>query len=158
MDYVRRQPQVLGYHDLMVHDYGPGQRFASLHVEMDAASDPLYCHELIDDMERECLRSHNIHLVIHYDPVITNDPEINRLRNACAAFLKARDSRLTLHDFRMVRGAGHTNLIFDVTLPLELRGQEKAIEQELGRTLNAGSAMTYYTVITFDPAEFNVEA
>ena len=158
VDYVRRQPQVLGYHDLMVHDYGPGQRFASLHVEMDAASDPLYCHELIDDMERECLRSHNIHLVIHYDPVITNDPEINRLRNACAAFLKARDSRLTLHDFRMVRGAGHTNLIFDVTLPLELRGQEKAIEQELGRTLNAGSAMTYYTVITFDPAEFNVEA
>jgi len=158
VDYVRRQPQVLGYHDLMVHDYGPGQRFASLHVEMDAADDPLYCHELIDDMERECLRSHNIHLVIHYDPVITNDPEINRLRVKCSELLKARDSRLSLHDFRMVRGSGHTNLIFDVTLPHDLRGREKEIEEELLRALNAGSPMTYYTVITFDPAEFNIEA
>ena len=157
VDYVSTRPQVLGYHDLMVHDYGPGQRFASLHVEMDAAVDPLYCHELIDDMERECLRNHNIHLVIHYDPVITNDPEINRLRNKCAAFLRETDSRMTLHDFRMVRGAGHTNLIFDVALPLERRGEEKAIQARLNRELNEGSAMTYYTVITFDPAEFNSE-
>ena len=157
VDYVGQQPKVLGYHDLMVHDYGPGQRFASLHVEMDAADDPLYCHELIDDMERECLRSHNIHLVIHYDPVITNDPEINRLRNQCAGYLQQQDPRLTLHDFRMVRGGGHTNLIFDVSLPVELRGREKGFQEGLNRHLNEGSAMTYYTVITFDPAEFNSE-
>ena len=157
VDYVGQQPKVLGYHDLMVHDYGPGQRFASLHVEMDAADDPLYCHELIDDMERECLRSHNIHLVIHYDPVITNDPEINRLRSKCLGFLQSRDSRLTLHDFRMVRGSGHTNLIFDVALPMELRGREKEFQTALNAHLNEGSAMTYYTVITFDPAEFNSE-
>ena len=157
VDYVSTRPQVLGYHDLMVHDYGPGQRFASLHVEMDAADDPLYCHELIDDMERECLQSHNIHLVIHYDPVITNDPEINRLREKCAGFLKARDSRMTLHDFRLVRGSSHTNLIFDVALPQELRGREKEFQTALNQHLNEGSAMTYYTVITFDPAEFNSE-
>ena len=157
VDYVSKQPKVLGYHDLMVHDYGPGQRFASLHVEMDAADDPLYCHELIDDMERECLRSHNIHLVIHYDPVITNDPEINRLREKCTAYLKDQDSRLTLHDFRMVRGSGHTNLIFDVALPQDLRGREKAFQTGLNGYLNEGSHMTYYTVITFDPAEFNSE-
>ena len=157
VDYVSTRPQVLGYHDLMVHDYGPGQRFASLHVEMDASDDPLYCHEIIDDMERECLHSHNIHLVIHYDPVITNDPEINRMRSKCADFLKEKDSRLTLHDFRMVRGSGHTNLIFDVSLPVELRGREKAFQTELNAYLNQGSAMTYYTVITFDPAEFNSE-
>ena len=157
VDYVSQQPKVLGYHDLMVHDYGPGQRFASLHVEMDAADDPLYCHELIDDMERECLRSHNIHLVIHYDPVITNDPEINRLREKCTAYLKERDSRLTLHDFRIVRGSGHTNLIFDVALPLDLRGREKDFQTGLNCYLNEGSPMTYYTVITFDPAEFNSE-
>jgi cation diffusion facilitator family transporter len=155
VDYISQQPQVLGYHDLMVHDYGPGQRFASLHVEMDAADDPLYCHEIIDDMERECLRSHNIHLVIHYDPVITNDPEINRLRNLCARVLTQEDSRLSLHDFRMVRGSAHTNLIFDVSLPHDLRGREKDIQKELNRQLNEGNAMTYYTVITFDPAEFN---
>ena len=74
VDYIERQPKVLGFHDLMVHDYGPGQRFATLHVEMDHREDPLECHDLIDDMERECLRSHNVHLVIHYDPVITDDP------------------------------------------------------------------------------------
>ena len=155
VDYVSTRPQVLGYHDLMVHDYGPGQRFASLHVEMDAGDDPLYCHEIIDDMERECLHSHNIHLVIHYDPVITNDPEINRLRDQCARFLTERDSRMTLHDFRIVRGAAHTNLIFDVSLPYNLRGQEKEIRKGLEAKLNEGSAMTYHTVITFDPAEFN---
>ena len=158
VDYISQQPQVLGYHDLMVHDYGPGQRFASLHVEMDAADDPLYCHEIIDDMERECLRSHNIHLVIHYDPVITNDPEINRLRSRAQELLRQRDERLSLHDFRMVRGSAHTNLIFDVSLPQDLRGQEKEIQNELNRKLNEGTAMTYYTVITFDPAEFNLQA
>ena len=157
VDYVSQQPQVLGYHDLMVHDYGPGQRFASLHVEMDAADDPLYCHEIIDDMERECLHSHNIHLVIHYDPVITNDPEINRLRDKCAEFLRAWNPRMTLHDFRMVRGAAHTNLIFDVALPLMLRSQERDIQNALNEHLNKESAMTYHTVITFDPAEFNAE-
>jgi divalent metal cation (Fe/Co/Zn/Cd) transporter len=155
VDYISQQPQVLGYHDLMVHDYGPGQRFASLHVEMDAADDPLYCHEIIDDMERECLHSHNIHLVIHYDPVITNDPEINRMRESSEELLKAQDERLTLHDFRMVRGAAHTNLIFDVSLPASLRGQEKEIQKTLEKQLNEGTAMTYHTVITFDPAEFN---
>ena len=72
---VESCPLVLGYHDLMVHDYGPGQRFASLHVEMDQQEDPLLCHELIDNMERACLQLHNIHLVIHYDPVVVGDPE-----------------------------------------------------------------------------------
>ena len=155
VDYISQQPQVLGHHDLMVHDYGPGQRFASIHVEMDAEDDPLYCHEIIDDMERECLRSHNIHLVIHYDPVVTNDPEINRLRDRTSQLLRQRDERLTLHDFRVVRGTAHTNLIFDVALPLDLRGQEKELQRGLERRLNEESAMTYHTVITFDPAEFN---
>mgnify|MGYP003309866682 CR=1 FL=1 len=157
LDYIADQPGVLGYHDLMVHDYGPGQRFASLHVEMDASDDPLYCHEVIDDMERECLHSHNIHLVIHYDPVITNDPEINRMRSKCADFLKEKDSRLTLHDFRMVRGSGHTNLIFDIVLPPRLRTQEKAILAALNQGLNQNPDHTYYTVVTFDFNAFNME-
>jgi hypothetical protein len=122
---------------------------------MDAAVDPIYCHERIDDMERECLRSHNIHLVIHYDPVITDDPELNRLRDKVRGLLKQRHEQMDLHDFRMVRGSGHTNLVFDVSLPLELRGQEKAIRFGLEQALNEDSPMRYYTVITFDPAEFN---
>lgn len=155
VDYISAQPHVLGFHDLMVHDYGPGKRFATLHVEMDVREDPLFCHELIDDMERECLRNHNVHLVIHYDPVDTLDPELNARRDQVAAILRQRDPRLSIHDFRMVRGLSMTNLVFDVSLPLDLRGQEDTIQQELEEKLNADSRVTYYTVITFDTAALN---
>lgn len=155
VDYIEKQPMVLGYHDLMVHDYGPGQRFASLHVEMDVREDPLQCHERIDDMERECLQSHNIHLVIHYDPVVTDDPELNELRERVAQFFLEKDERMSIHDFRMVRGNEHTNLIFDVALPAEFRGQEKALTQTLEASLNAERHVRYYAVITFDPFAFN---
>ncbi len=155
VDYISQQPKALGYHDLMVHDYGPGQRFASIHVEMDMREDPLLCHELIDDMERECLQSHNIHLVIHYDPVVTDDPELNALRERVARFFLLRDERMTIHDFRMVRGTGHTNLIFDVALPAEHRGREKELKRALEEELNRDAPLTYYTVITFDPAAMN---
>ena len=155
VDYIASQPRVLGYHDLMVHDYGPGQRFASLHVEMDKNEDPISCHELIDDMERECLQSHNVHLVIHYDPVVTDDPELDRLREVVKSLLAIKDPRLTIHDFRMVPGEGHTNLIFDVTLPLELRGQEAEIRAALEQALNALDGRRYCCVITFDMAAAN---
>ena len=150
LDYVSAQPKVLGCHDLMVHDYGPGQRFASLHVEMDMREDPLYCHELIDDMERECLRNHNIHLVIHYDPVVTDDPELNARKEQVTSILAAQDPRLKIHDFRMVKGFSLTNLVFDVTLPLDLRGKEKDIQKLVEDQLNENSNVRYYTVITFD--------
>ena len=150
LDYISAQPYVLGCHDLMVHDYGPGQRFASLHVEMDMREDPLYCHELIDDMERECLRNHNVHLVIHYDPVVTDDPELNARKEQVTAILANHDPRLKIHDFRMVKGFSLTNLVFDVTLPLDMRGQEKEIQKMLENQLNENSNIRYYTVITFD--------
>ena len=152
VDYIASQPRVLGYHDLMVHDYGPGQRFASLHVEMDKNEDPLACHELIDDMERECLKSHNVHLVIHYDPVVTDDPELTHLREVVKSLLTIKDPRLTIHDFRMVPGEEHTNLIFDVTLPMELRGQENELKEALEQALSALDGRRYYCVITFDMA------
>jgi len=155
VDYIGSQPHVLGYHDLMVHDYGPGQRFATIHVEMDMTQDPLFCHELIDDMERECLRSHNIHLVIHYDPVDIHDPELKARREQVAAILKARDPRLTIHDFRMVRGYSLTNLVFDVALPPDLQGTEKALKALVEDTLNENSPVTYYAVITFDNGVFS---
>lgn len=154
VDYVSAHPKVLGYHDLYVHDYGPGRRFASLHVEMDSREDALLCHEIIDDMERECFQSHGIQLVIHYDPVVTDDPELTRLHNLVDRILKAFDCRLSTHDFRMVRGTGHTNLIFDIVLPGDLRKQETAIRQHLNDEL-AKEEQTYYTVITFDSDAFD---
>lgn len=155
VDYIGAQPKVLGYHDLMVHDYGPGQRFASLHVEMDCREDPLECHELIDAMERECLKSHNVHLVIHYDPVCVDDPELNALKERARAILKARDPRLDLHDFRMTQGKRHVNVLFDVSLPSDLRGETDSILSEISQALNDGQCPQYHVKITFDSASFN---
>jgi len=153
VDYIRQHPKVLGYHDLMVHDYGPGRRYASLHVEMDHREDPMECHELIDDMERECLRSHNVHLVIHYDPVVTDDPELQRLKTEVSALLRQQDERLALHDFRMIQGRRHMNLVFDVNLPGDLRGKEARIRQGIEDILNEEGPLTYHVKITFDTAE-----
>ncbi len=155
IDQIRTEPLVLGYHDLMVHDYGPGRRFASIHVEMDRREDPLHCHEIIDDLERECLQSHGIHLVIHYDPVVTDDPELARLKSEVLAGLGAMDSRLAVHDFRMVEGKRHTNLIFDIALPSDLTGHEEQIRTLLDEHLARLEEKKYFTVITFDPEAFN---
>ena len=154
VDYVKKHPKVLGYHDLYVHDYGPGRRFASLHVEMDCKEDPLVCHEIIDDLERECFTSHGVHLVIHYDPVITDDPELSRLHQKVDAILKTYDRRLNTHDFRMVQGTGHTNLIFDIVLPDDLRNREDAIREHLNTHLSHEDKV-YFAVITFDSVAFD---
>ena len=113
------------------------------------------CHEIIDDLERECLKSHGVHLVIHYDPIITNDPELDRMHVRVEQLLHTYDIRLGVHDFRMVPGKGHVNLIFDVVLPTDLRGQEADITAALEKALNQGSGVTYYPVITFDQSNFN---
>ena len=155
VDTVNGEETVLGYHDLMVHDYGPGQRFASLHVEMDQRQDPLVCHEIIDNLERRCLARHNVHLVIHYDPVSVGNEEQEKLRTTVEQTLKAVDGRLSLHDFRMVCSPGHTNLIFDVALPNDLQKQQKAIKRTVDQALADLEQGTYYTVITFDPEAFN---
>ena len=154
-DFVESNPKVLGHHDLMVHDYGPGRRFASLHVEMDKNEDPLLCHEIIDEMERECLKKHQVHLVLHYDPVVTGDAEQDRLRCVVEEILHREDGRISIHDFRMVRGKGHTNLIFDAALPPERMKDKKDIKRRLDEWLNATGETTYYTVVTFDMAVFN---
>lgn len=149
-DLVGSVPEVLGYHDLMVHDYGPGQRFASMHVEMDQKADPLTCHELIDNLERACLQQLKVNLIIHYDPVVTGDAEMDRVRQVVQALLRQQDERISIHDFRMVRGQGHSNLIFDAELPPELMRHQQQIKRRLDEDLAASEPGTYYTVITFD--------
>ncbi len=157
LSVVRAEPKILGYHDLMVHDYGPGQRFASIHVEMDEKENALACHELIDEIERVCFARHNVHLVIHYDPVVTGDPELNRMHDMVEAVLQNHDSRITIHDFRMVKGQEHTNLIFDMVLPADLMKQQKQLKLLLDEEINRQGNMEYHTVITFDLASFNEE-
>lgn len=149
-ELVRQVPQILGYHDLMVHDYGPGQRFASIHVEMDQKADPLVCHELIDNLERACLEQKNIHLIVHYDPVVTDDAQLDRLRTVVQMLLRQQDARIGVHDFRMVRGQEHSNLIFDVELPPDKMGDRRNIQKKLDEDLARTEPEKYYTVITFD--------
>ena len=155
VDNIRACPKVLGFHDLMVHDYGPGRRFASVHAELDHRIDPLVAHEILDEIERQAKRDLHVDLVIHYDPVVTNDPELDRMHVRVEQLLHTYDIRLGVHDFRMVPGKGHVNLIFDVVLPTDLRGQEADITAALEKALNQGSGVTYYPVITFDQSSFN---
>ena len=152
IDILRSDKKVLGYHDLMVHDYGPGQRFASVHVEMDYREDPLKCHTRIDDLERKCLERHRIHLVIHYDPIVVGDLELDAMRTKVNVILHTIDQRLSIHDFRMVKSDGHIKLIFDMAVPSDLMGQKNTVKETLDGKLNENSPNTVYTVITFDPA------
>ena len=151
---MEKESAVLGYHDLMVHDYGPGQRFGSLHVEMDQGLDPLWCHELIDDLERQCYELLGVHLVIHYDPVVVGDAELEEMREEIRQILEKVDPRVTFHDFRMVKGTGHTNLIFDIVIPHDLTGREKDIKRTVEEALAEAHGSTYYLVVTFDRGGF----
>ena len=112
---VLRHDGILGIHDLLVHDYGPGRCFASAHVELSAEEDPLVCHERIDHLECDALRELNVHLVIHHDPVPVNDAEWGRLREQVGGI--ASQMGLSIHSFRMVRGRGMPRLVIDLATP-----------------------------------------
>jgi hypothetical protein len=109
---------------------------------------------MIDNAERHMLKEHRIHLTIHYDPIVTDNAEVTRLKEKVGQILGELDPRLTYHDFRMVEGPEHTNLIFDVVLPYDLQGQEKRLQEELNEALQE-PGKRYYTVITFDMESFN---
>ena len=148
--YIKSFPLVLGCHDLMVHDYGPGRRYASLHVELDSREDPMACHELIDDMERGCLKELGIHLVIHYDPLITDDAELNRLQQLVSTLLKVRDPRISIHDFRLRHQEDRSDLSFDIVLPPNLWGQEESIRAAVEEALDTLEGKPYHLDVTFD--------
>ena len=130
-------PGVLGVHDLMIHDYGPGRQFASVHVEMSARQDPIASHEVIDGIERDFLKDERLHLVVHYDPVATDDPRVPALRGALTAICQAIHPKMTIHDLRIVQGAKRVNVVFDCIVPYDCRLGETEIRRrmtaELGR-------------------------
>ena len=146
--------RVLGIHDLMVHDYGPGRRFASVHVELDAREDVLAAHELIDSIERDVKKKLRIELVIHYDPIVTDDQELTEMRARVETVIHTIDDRLSLHDFRMVRGVEHSNLIFDLVIPWDMRGKEAELKRRIDEQLSS-DGRRYHAVITFDTQAFN---
>ena len=151
---ITAYPGILGIHDLIVHDYGPGRRFASAHAEVDSHMDILDAHELLDDIEHDVKAKLRVELVLHCDPIVTDDAEANALRAQILSFLEARDPRLSIHDFRMVRGTGHTNVIFDLVVPFDLEPKAGEIKTSLEQALSA-DGKRYYAVITVDTAAFN---
>ncbi len=144
---------VIGMHDLMVHDYGAHKTFASVHVEVDSSVDVMLSHDMIDNIERDFLKDMGIHLVIHMDPVNLNDPLTNELKVICVNFLKQIDENLSLHDFRIVSGNTHTNIIFDILVPFCSNKTNAEILKELNEKM-AQLDGVYYLVITFDPGTF----
>lgn len=148
-DTMLSRPEVLGVHDLVIHDYGPGRIFATAHAEMDYHADVIASHEIIDELEAQFRREDNLEVTIHYDPIVTDDPEMNELREKVRAALAELDPRLDMHDVRMVRGERHTNLIFDVLLPfdaVDLKGEIKEVAQNAVQS----DDHHYFTVINFD--------
>lgn len=117
---IMSYPGVLGTHDLMVHDYGPGRQFASAHVEMAAEADPLESHDLIDNIEQDFKTNDGLIVTLHYDPIVTDDPEVRDMRHWIAHAVQEIDPRITVHDLRCVPGPTHTNVIFDCVRPTDL--------------------------------------
>ena len=139
---------VIGIHDLPVHNYGPGRVFATVHAEVPANRDILVSHDIIDNIEREVGHEMNLNLVIHMDPVVTDDERLNQLHAQVQQIVAGIDSNLSMHDFRAVFGPTHTNLVFDVVVPpgFSLSDSElsRRIEQQV-QTLGS-----YFCVITVD--------
>ena len=142
-------PGVLGTHDLLVHDYGPGRQFASVHLEMDAKADPLVSHDLIDSIERDFLREENLHLVIHYDPVTTDDPRVEMLRSRILEIVHGMHDDMTIHDLRIVQGNAQTKVVFDCVVPYGCRIPGKMIRERIIHELQADDP-NYYCVITLE--------
>lgn len=128
-------PGVLGTHDLMVHDYGPGRQFASVHLEMDAALDPLVSHDMIDSIERDFLAQEQLHLVIHYDPVTLDDPRVGELRALVQQAAEAIHPRMSIHDLRFVRGSRQTKVVFDCVVPYDLTMSGREIRKRIDQAV-----------------------
>lgn len=127
---VMSYPGVLGMHDLMVHDYGPGHQFASLHVEFPAETDPLTAHDVIDNIENDFLKKDRLQVTIHYDPIVTADASVGVLRARLKEHARQLDPQLSIHDLRIVPGDSHTNVLFDLVFPAGYTGD---IDQMLAK-------------------------
>lgn len=140
---------IIGIHDLIIHNYGPGRIFVSFHAEVPANEDLMKSHDLIDNVEREFFSDMGLEVVIHIDPVVTDDPYINALKCRISDILSGISDKLSMHDFRAVTGPTHTNLIFDIATPMDFEYTDKELKEMIDHQL-ANSNPDCFTVITFD--------
>lgn len=147
--YIKNYDGVMGLHDLVTHEYGPNRCFASVHVEVDADVDILISHDLVDNIERDIKGDYGIHLVIHMDPIVMNDPFVVRLRQLTEQVVYCVDDTLTMHDFRVVRGATQSKLIFDVVVPYHCKKSEGKVVSEICERIR-GEDHNLSAIVTVD--------
>ncbi|WP_417103871.1 cation diffusion facilitator family transporter [Hominenteromicrobium sp.] len=142
-------PGIIGMHDLAVHNYGVGRCFASAHCEVDAKNDILVSHDLIDNIERDFSRDLGIHMVIHLDPVIVGDARTDALHCKVQSLVTALYPTVTIHDFRVIWGVTHSNIVFDAAVPFSVKDSDAVITQKLEAEIQKLDP-DYRTVVTID--------
>ena len=145
-DLVMAHPGIIGIHDLIVHDYGPGRVMISLHAEVPATENVLDIHDEIDNVEKELQKKLGCEAVIHMDPIVTDDGVTAETRQRVAALVRCIDDEISIHDFRMVSGATHTNLIFDAVVPFGFRLTDAQVAEKIKTAVRALDG-TYYAVV-----------
>lgn len=148
VDMIMAHPAILGVHDMMLHNYGPNKIFASAHVEVDSSKDIFETHDHIDNIEREVKKNMNIDLVLHMDPVKVNDPETELYRAKVVEAIHQIDPKWRFHDFRIVSGPTHVNLVFDLVIPFEEKYAQEEIEEMLLKHIESDKKI--YLVLTID--------
>lgn len=148
-DIVMSYDGVLGVHDLIVHNYGPGRILISLHAEVPADGNILTIHDMIDLIEHDLKNRLHCHAVIHMDPICTNDPETARLKRKVQGYLAELDPRCSLHDFRLVPGPTHTNIIFDIAVPYDFKMTDQEITDAVSDKIRQDNP-DYFAVIEVD--------
>ena len=148
VDMIMAHPEILGVHDMMLHNYGPNKIFASAHVEVDSSKDIFETHDHIDNIEREVKENMNIDLVLHMDPVKVNDPETELYRAKVVEAIHQIDPKWGFHDFRIVSGPTHVNLVFDLVIPFEEKYTQEEIEAMLLKHIESDKKI--YLVLTID--------
>ena len=148
VDRIMAHPAILGVHDMMLHNYGPNKIFASAHVEVDSSKDIFETHDHIDNIEREVKENMNIDLVLHMDPVKVNDPETELYRAKVVKAIHQIDPKWGFHDFRIVSGPTHVNLVFDLVIPFEEKYTQEEIEAMLLKHIESDKKI--YFVLTID--------
>ena len=148
VDMIMAHPVILGVHDMMLHNYGPNKIFASAHVEVDSSKDIFETHDHIDNIEREVKENMNIDLVLHMDPVKVNDPETELYRAKVVEAIHQIDPKWGFHDFRIVSGPTHVNLVFDLVIPFEEKYTQEEIEEMLLKHIESDKKI--YLVLTID--------
>ena len=149
-EIVMSHEKVCGIHDLIVHDYGPGRQMISLHAEVPAEGNILEIHDEIDLIEMELKQKLHCDATIHMDPVITTDEHLKQLKEQVTEIVEGIDERISLHDFRIVSGPSHTNLIFDIVVPFKCKLEDEALIEEIQRRVQKEIGANYFTVIQID--------